>query len=414
MGSVRWRAVSARAGIAGVTALCAAAATATIAVEYGWRMGWAERFYNRWLMQSLPMVERGYEQQSAGNTRSAVGWFRRALEGDPGSPYRWCDYGEALLAGGDEDGARRCLLRALELGPALAPVLMRAVNFGYRTGDAELALERGIELLDVTAAYDERIFGTWQGMEIPTSAVLRRGLPDARSAEAYLDFLTAREQPDIGQVWQWMLDRRYATEKAAGKYVGALMRTHKYGAAARVWAAFAGAPAGYPDADAIFNGSFEREPSAVELDWQIARVAGAEVDRQEGGAADRQWCLRMSFDGTENLVFGHVWQKAVVRAGEYILSAKLKTDRVTTDQGIVLRVSDADAPSRLNVQTPGITGSHDWTTVEVPIAVPVNTRLLDIRVVRSASLKFDNKLAGTAWLDAVHLHRSRPSLPPDP
>jgi hypothetical protein len=36
------------------------------------------------------------------------------------------------------------------------------------------------------------------------------------------------------------------------------------------------------------------------------------------------------------------------------------------------------------------------------------TRVVEVRVVRTPSLKFDNKLGGTVWIDGLVLRRDQP------
>jgi hypothetical protein len=39
--------------------------------------------------------------------------------------------------------------------------------------------------------------------------------------------------------------------------------------------------------------------------------------------------------------------------------------------------------------------------------IPERTRLVEVRLVREASLKFDSKIRGTAWIDEVRLVPAR-------
>jgi hypothetical protein len=48
-------------------------------------------------------------------------------------------------------------------------------------------------------------------------------------------------------------------------------------------------------------------------------------------------------------------------------------------------------------------GTNPWSEVSHEIVVPPETRLLRIEVIRQLSMKFDNKVSGTAWIDDVKL-----------
>jgi hypothetical protein len=85
---------------------------------------------------------------------------------------------------------------------------------------------------------------------------------------------------------------------------------------------------------------------------------------------------------------------------------------LTTDQGIRFRICDAELPARLDVIFGQFTGTTPWSPVEQDLAVPPQTKLLRVQVIRQPSMKFDNKVSGTAWIDELRLEPiSHPSSP---
>src|SRR2546429_708520 len=83
------------------------------------------------------LLERGYEQSGEDDEESvkgAVETFREALRRDPASAYRWCDFGEALRMAGQVEQAGYCISQALEHGPNIAPVPLRAALFYFQVG----------------------------------------------------------------------------------------------------------------------------------------------------------------------------------------------------------------------------------------------------------------------------------------
>jgi len=96
--------------------------------------------------------------------------------------------------------------------------------------------------------------------------------------------------------------------------------------------------------------------------------------------------LRVEFDGTENVDFGHVFQYIpVARDTRYHFSAFVQTQAITTDRGIGFEILDVNHPEQLQV-----------ATAELKDAVKITLR-------RVPSWKFDNKLSGTVWIDDVEL-----------
>jgi hypothetical protein len=52
------------------------------------------------------------------------------------------------------------------------------------------------------------------------------------------------------------------------------------------------------------------------------------------------------------------------------------------------------------------TGTIDWTSVQVAFTVSPDTNLVRVELFREPSWMFDNKIAGTAWIDTVELARA--------
>ena len=62
----------------------------------------------------------------------------------------------------------------------------------------------------------------------------------------------------------------------------------------------------------------------------------------------------------------------------------------------------------MDVNTERLVGTNDWKKVEQTITVPRDMELLHVQVVRQPSLKFDNQINGTAWIDSVRLVKLNP------
>ena len=370
--------------------------------EAGVRPAWMERFSLRWRLASDELASIAYRRES-------LELFKLALRRDPASPYRWCDYGEAQLAAGDAAGARRAMARGLELGPAIGPILMRQVNFARRVDDAGTALRAGRRLLELVPDYDDAVFTTWDRMEIPTAQALDSGLPDRRAAQSYLRHtVEGLNLARAADAWAWLLRRGYVDDALADNYAAALVRRGAAAAAWQAWTAYAGArEPGYPERNTIFNPGFEREPAGTTFDWRMETSPGVAVVRDLSAAAEGKASLRLSFDGTENVTDCGVSQRMVLQPGTYSFEGRMKTRELTTDEGLGFRVFDPENPSLLDARTARLSGTHDWTVLQVSFEVRPATRLVEVRVVRAPSLKFDDKVAGTAWIDGLVLRSAR-------
>src|ERR1019366_5507530 len=139
--------------------------------------------------------------------------------------------------------------------------------------------------------------------------------------------------------------QRFTDRELAIAYVEFLLEQHQYDHAESVWVqeAPAAARGGYPAHNRVYNGEFEQAPSGCRLDWKIGKTEAVEVERDGAVAKDGSFSLRTRFAGTENVSFQSVVQTVVAGAGNYRFSAWLKTEGITTDQGIRFCIQDGEA-----------------------------------------------------------------------
>lgn len=334
--------------------------------------------------------------------------LERALKGDLASARRWCDLGDAYADAGLMQKADFCYRRAVKLAPGNALIQIRAVNFRVIHEQTGEMLPIAKRVLELTRTYDEILFSYFDRLIDEPDTVVAQLRGNRPALRAYLNHAIAGRNFDFaGPAWLELFRSGWADEKAAGAYVNALVAEQRYPEAIRIWAAWLGKRAGeYPERNFVYNGRFEQEPAPCVFDWLSQPVDGAAVSRDgaggRGGAA-----LRIDFAGTHNIDFRHVWQAVYLEPGRYLLRADLKADSITTNQGPYLLVTDPGDARGLTAMTGPSTGTHDWKTAQLPFEVTGHARLVHVRVARRTSLKFDNKIAGTLFVDNVEILKQR-------
>ncbi len=81
----------------------------------------------------------------------------------------------------------------------------------------------------------------------------------------------------------------------------------------------------------------------------------------------------------------------------------MRVQGITTDSGPRFQIQDAYDSSKLSLSTDNLVGTSSWSPQQLEFKTGPKTRLLVIRVVRPASRKFDNQIAGTVWIDRLSL-----------
>ena len=335
-----------------------------------------------------------------------------AVRRDPASPGRWSDLGEAFYGAGQTEQARRCYTSALALGPNIPPILLGAAQFNQKLGEENRALELASSALAQTNIYTNAIFDWFEAAKLPVSHILARGLPQNPSIyRAYLRHVRgAREAPETKQVWNATFSRGYVDDQLAREYVGWVYGREEYEYAAETWAAYLGDRAqGYLKSNWMFNGDFESEILPVPFDWRISESDGIMIERDADIKHSGSYSLRITLAGKQNLTQIPVSQSAVVTPGRYHFEAYIKTQDLTTDQGISLHLSDASGASHVNWTTEPLLGTNDWHKYSTDFCIAPKTKLVQLNLTRQSSLKFDSLIKGTMWIDSVKLSKVSPN-----
>jgi hypothetical protein len=325
---------------------------------------------------------------------------------DPASPSRWADLGESTASSGLSPG--RIMENAVQFGPFLPPVLLRVATFYASSNQTAEAVSLTARVLSKTDTYDGAIFDRYNSQHLPLEVILSRGLAEnPRAAQAYFRYLmNAGNLDDASTMWKWLLLHSYASESIAREYVDLLASQRDFERAARAWAAFAGVRGdGYLISNWIYNGGFETAPSGAMFDWEIQPRDTVAVTQDASIFHSGRHSLRLEFAGKRNLDYQQIRQVAFVVPGAYRFEAYVRTDSLTTDEGVGFRIFDPEQPSHLNIETAQTNGTHDWTRITKDFVVASPTEIIEIRVNRRPSMRFDCNIQGTLWIDSVRLSR---------
>ena len=337
-------------------------------------------------------------------TATVASLYAEALRRDSANPYRWADLGDALAQDRRLPEARHCLQRALELNRRLPQIWLRDANFHFTLGETDAALRSAAYVLRTVPDYDGVLFMYFDRMVDNPDRVLAEIGSDQRAAVSYATHLIATAQVEAARrAWLQLVATGYADDRVTASYIDLLLSQHRYPWAEADWARYAGADA----SNLVYNGGFEKEPDGAALDWTIRNATQFETGIDGNVAHDGKKSLHIRFLGSDNVSYGNVVQKILLQPGSYELTAWVRADGITTNEGPRLAVSDAEVPSRLAIHTEPFVGTSGWTLVRLGFTAPAATRLVNLAVVRLPSAKFDSKIAGSFWLDSLRLARTK-------
>jgi len=346
-----------------------------------------------------------------GNSNEIVQLYQNATRLSPHDAQFWADLGAAYDWAGRSNDALDAFLHAQRLFPNSPEINWRLANFYVRAGKAPDAL-RTLELVlqeDGTAG--RRVFTLATNATRDKNALLKMLPAQSPVFFDYLDFLI--ERGDIAGaelVWDRVLQLGLPFDlRQAFPYVDALIQHAELGQMSKVWSALAQrfpAQVQLPvhSSNLVTNGGFESEILNGGLDWRVFPIEGAVVSIDSVGVLEGAHALRITFDGSRNLDYGHVFQYVPVQPKtRYRFSSHMRVQGITTDSGLGLQVCDAYNLGNIFVSSENLVGTSGWSEQHAEFTTFADTRLLLVRVIRPASGKLDNQIAGTVWIDDIRL-----------
>jgi len=352
----------------------------------------------------------------------AIDAYRTALHLNPLASDAWLDLGTLYESEDRLQEARDAFLAAKRAYPLSAEVSWRYGNFLLRQGQIPQAFAEIRRALSVDPKRTAEAFSRCWRVDPDIHVILDNILPPDRNG--YLDVI--RELAYANQlgaalvVWERLVslhpDLRIVE---IIPFANALLQQHQFDEAQRVWKEAvrlsSEPPAGDPPGSAIWDGGFETDVRGGGLAWVFSpppRSVKVNRDTQEKHAGRAS--LRLDFDGKRNVRFDAVCNYPIVRpATPYLFSAWIRTQRLTTDQGIRFRLTWAENSHSNAMETPDVHGSEPWTQVQIPWTSPADVHQISVCVVRDTSDKVDSQIQGTAWVDDVSLVPRSP-LPSNP
>jgi tetratricopeptide (TPR) repeat protein len=345
------------------------------------------------------------------NLAAAIGAYHRAIRDDPNSSYYWLDLGGAYELAGDDALAQSAYEQARVDYPLSALVAWTHGNFLLR----RQAYDPAFAEIQRSVRADPRLLPlaisrVWRSSE-NVNQLLDRALPaDTNAYFQAIDFFVSIHEMDPGiAVWNRLvaLNQSFVMSRSF-PFMDELISENRADDARRVWQQALEAT-GLADAktaahSVIWDGNFVHEFSNGGLGWRWHSLLGAAIDFDSPPSSEAGRSVRIDFGGGSNPDLQEPAQIVVVDSGRtYHFHAEMKTEGITTESGLQFSISDPSHASSVNATTDNFTGTHGWTSMDADLKTAPDSHFVNIRLMRSPSRLFDNKLAGTVWIANISL-----------
>ncbi len=352
-----------------------------------------------------------YNLEETDNPR-AIKAYLTSLSLDPRSANTWLDLATVYEVEGDLPATRNAFLQAKRVYPLSAEVSWRYGNFLLRQGELPTAFAEIRHAVSVDPKRAAAAFSRCWHVDPDIQAILDNVLPP--DGAVYLDAIRELDaEAEIGPalvVWSRLVSihpRLHLTDVMP--FTDMLIFARRPDDALRVWqeaAALSGTPAtGDPPASVLWDGGFESGVNGGGLAWTIAPpTSGVQVAMDSKEKHSGRQSLQLGFDGKHNVNFSDVCHLAVVQpATTYRFSAWVRTQELSTDQGIRFRLDWVEDAHGHSIETPEAHGTQPWTKIELPWTAAAGVHQVRVCVSRNPSDVYGSRIHGTAWVDDVAL-----------
>jgi tetratricopeptide (TPR) repeat protein len=343
----------------------------------------------------------------------AIQNYRHSLSLNPRSTDAWLDLAAVYESEGDLQNARDAFLQAKRAYPVSAAVSWRYGNFLLRQDEIPQAFAEIRNAVYADPKRSAEAFSRCWRVAPDVNSILDTVLPPDRDGYlAVIRELGAGDQFSAAlTVWNRLV-AIHPTLRLSDvvPFADLLIQKQHIGDAHRVWddaLRLANTPRNLdPPRSVLWDGGFETGVTGGGFAWFLPYPSGGvrsvyDARQKHSG----KYSLRLTFDGRHNPNFDGVCTNAEVHPEtSYRLSAWMRTQTLTTDQGVRLRLSwHADSHPGSFLDTPDVEGTQPWTLLEMPWTSGKDVRYARVCIMRNASAKFDNQIQGTAWIDDVAL-----------
>jgi hypothetical protein len=161
-----------------------------------------------------------------------------------------------------------------------------------------------------------------------------------------------------------------------------------------------------PQSSVVWDPSFESGITGPAFSWRYRPIdQGVSIGLDKTEKLSGSQSLRLSFDGKHDPNLEAACTMVIVQPSTtYRFSGWIKTNGITTDQGVGFRLRSLDESNgNVAATTNKMVGTNPWGFVDQTWSTGAKAHRATICVIRDASENPDIRISGTAWIDDVNL-----------
>jgi tetratricopeptide (TPR) repeat protein len=328
----------------------------------------------------------------------------------------WIELARCYELAGNRVDSESAYQKAIDLNPRSGEFSWRFANSQLRWGERKKALEFFQKALgwDLSFRKQSLFLLTQSGYSIQE---IRSIWPyDPASRLSLLHFFVNRpmdlvEEYETAQCWNELLESSSPPTVAQGSFYIYYLLQNRPEDARTEWIKLTRKnrliDIDYQNGrNLAWNGQFEEKISNGPLGWYILSNDESSISRVSGEGLEGSTALRIDFAGSENPDFHALGLRLLISPADFLtFSFQARSHGVTTDEGLYFRLTEESSGATL-LESRKIHGTTPWTKYVEQIPAPRNTAPVRLELRRDPSLKIDNRLSGTVWIDSVKIAAS--------
>lgn len=308
------------------------------------------------------------------------------------NPYRsgyWLELSKHYEQNDNLERSRFAMTKALETDPNYAQTHWAAANLYVRLNDAKAADYELRRAADLDPTYTTQVLDLVWATYGDAEFIMNTHIPNSKESNlTAMGYFYSRGSPEGAELaWNRLKSFSPTLQERFG-YVEYLINQGK---PHQAWEVFS---TGLDANNLFYNASFDSEIMNGGFDWRFSTSDDAEVRRDTTTVKDGMASLLVNFGGKQNFTYGEVWHPLPVDKGKsYILKFWMKTDSISTNEGVYVNVDGQVSEKQL--------GTTYWQEFTLPFTA--TSDLVRVTLRRDPSKKFDNLIKGKVWLDGFSL-----------